>query len=301
VSEPIVCGLDGEPHSLRALQVANELAMRSGRRLELLHITSAVGERARHERHERLLGTLRSDLGRADLPLLIGTGTPAHELTCASRRAALVVLGTRGPSALRQAVRGSVSIAVMRTAACPVIVVPRRRRHDDRPALDGTTVLCAVQDERDLASAATAACWARELGLDLVLASVVAPPRMPVAPGVGAPPPGLIPSTSERLATRGDTLDELASQLAPLVPGAPLTRVLTGPIGPQLRRLASLERAALVVVGPSRRGRIRDAIAGSPARHLLRRRAVPVMVCPSAEAAIGPAERSEARAQARPA
>jgi nucleotide-binding universal stress UspA family protein len=303
VSEPIVCGLDGEPHSQRALQVANHLAMRSGRRLELLHITSAVGEPARHDRHERLLCTLRSDLGRPDLPLRMGTGAPAHELTCASRRAALIVLGTRGQSALVQAVRGSVSVAVMRTAACPVIVVPRRSSHDGRlaTALDDATVLCAVRDERDLASAATAACWARELGLDLVLASVVAPPRMPVAPGIGAPPPGLIPSTSERLATKGDTLDELASQLAPLAPGAPRTRVVTGPIGPQLRRLASLERAALVVVGPSRRGRIREAMAGSPARHLLRRRAAPVMICPSAEAAVGPAECREARAQARPA
>ena len=211
------------------------------------------------------------------------------------------MLGTRGPSVLRQAVRGSVSVAVVRTAACPVIVVPRRRRHDDRPALEDTTVLCAVRDERDLATAATAACWARELGIDLVLASVVAPPRMPVAPGGGAPPPGLIPSTSERLATGGDPRDQLASQLAPLAPGATRTRVLTGPIGPQLRRIASLERAALVVVGPSRRGRIREAITGSPAQHLLRRAAAPVMVCPSAEAAIGPAERSEARAQPRPA
>jgi nucleotide-binding universal stress UspA family protein len=124
---------------------------------------------------------------------------------------------------------------------------------------------------------------------------------MPVAPGIGAPPPGLIPSTSERLTRRGDTLDELASQLASLAHGAPATRVVTGPVGPQLRRLACIERACLLVVGPSRRGPFREAMAGSPGRHLLRRGSDPVMVCPSAEAALGPAERSEARAQARPA
>lgn len=190
VSEPIVCGVDGEPHSLRALHVAHELAIRSGRRLELLHITSAVGEPSRRDRREWLLSRLRTDLGRPDLQLLMGNGAPAQELTCASQRAALIVLGTRGPSALRQALRGSVSLAVLRTAACPVIVVPRRRRHNGRPTLAGSTVLCAVRDERDLAPAATAACWAHELGLDLVLASVVTPPRMPIASGVGAPTTG---------------------------------------------------------------------------------------------------------------
>jgi hypothetical protein len=55
-------------HSRSALQVANELAMRCGRRLELLHITSAVGEPARRDRRERLLSSVRSDLGRGDLP-----------------------------------------------------------------------------------------------------------------------------------------------------------------------------------------------------------------------------------------
>jgi hypothetical protein len=108
-------------------------------------------------------------------------------------------------------------------------------------------------------------------------------------------------AASERRAARDDTLAELAGQLAPLADRAPATRVLTGAVGPQLRRLASLERAALVVVGPSRRGPIREALARSPRWHLLRRRAVPVMVCPSVEAALGPAGHGEARAQARPA
>jgi hypothetical protein len=97
-------------HSRSALQVANELAMRCGRRLELLHITSAVGEPARRDRRERLLSSVRSDLGRGDLPLLMGTGAPAHELTCASRRAA-----RRGSSSSS---RWSASVATARVNCC---------------------------------------------------------------------------------------------------------------------------------------------------------------------------------------
>ena len=80
MSEPIICGLDGEPHSLRALQVANELAVRSGRRLELLHITRllvVVGPSRR--------GRIRGGHGRisrvAPFPLrgASGDGFPAAE------------------------------------------------------------------------------------------------------------------------------------------------------------------------------------------------------------------------------
>ena len=300
VSETIVCGIDGKAHSWRAMRLANELSLRTGRRLQVLHITAAAGEPAQRDQGEWLHSAIRGNLGRTDLPVLLETGAPAHELARASRRAVLLVIGTRGHSALRQALRGSVSTAVIRHAACPVIIVPPGLGYGSHRTLDDTTVLCAVRDERDLALAATGACWAQELGLGLALASVLPPPRMPVAPGVAAPPPTWIPSTRERITKANEDLRYLAACVSSVAPTTIRTRVATGPVGPQLRRLAASEGASIIVVGAESRGAIRAAVAGSPGRHLLRHGSHPIMVCPSAEAALGAAERTLSNAALRP-
>ena len=112
-------------------------------------------------------------------------------------------------------------------------------------------LVCAVRGARDLPSAATAACSARELGRPLLLAHVVPPRRLP-ATAVGAPAPGVLATDSERLAGGRRMLDEIACAIAPVAPRDCATRVLAGAVAPQLTRLAAEEDAALVAVGRPR-------------------------------------------------
>lgn len=54
---------------------------------------------------------------------------PAPALVAASQRADLVVVGSRGRGGFRGLLLGSVSEQVVRHAACPVVVVRRRKAH----------------------------------------------------------------------------------------------------------------------------------------------------------------------------
>ena len=135
------------------------------------------------------------------VPLRVETGHPEHRLIEASRRAALLVIGTRGVGAIRRALAGSVTTAVTRSAAAPVVVVPRGALSDGVMSLGSGGVVSAVRDERDLASVATAACWARDLDFDLTLAHVLPPHRLPVATGIGPPPAGLAYDAADQAAS----------------------------------------------------------------------------------------------------
>jgi nucleotide-binding universal stress UspA family protein len=61
-------------------------------------------------------------------------GDPAGILARESERLGLLVLGSRARGPLRRVMLGSVSSAVLRSAACPVVVVPRRVLHPTEAA-----------------------------------------------------------------------------------------------------------------------------------------------------------------------
>ena len=98
-----------------------------------------------------------------------------------------------------------------------MLVVPRRALKDGGARFGAGAVVCAIRDERDLACAATAACWARELGRALLLAHVVPPRRLP-ATAVGMPHPAVLATNAERLAGGRRMLDEIACTIAPIAP-----------------------------------------------------------------------------------
>jgi nucleotide-binding universal stress UspA family protein len=284
VRAPIVCGVDGSPASYAAARLARTMAHRLGLPLELVHATSMRDKSERRALAQALRAGLDDDFG-AGAVLTFETGAPQKRLVEVSRRAALVVMGTRGAGAIRRALTGSVTAPVTRSAAAPVIVVPPAAARTGRWELRGG-VICAVRDEQDLAVCATAACWSRELDLPLTLAHVVPPPPLPVTPGGGRPPAGLALSAGEQIADARAMLDELARKLSPSSLRSCRTRVRDGDVGEALVRLAAAERAGLVVIGAHARGSRSSAFKRSTWTHLLRRAACPVMVCPSLEAVL---------------
>jgi nucleotide-binding universal stress UspA family protein len=201
--------------------------------------------------------------------------------------ASLLVIGTRGVGALRRALLGSVSAAVVQAAAAPVIVVPPPAVDSQRTSVEGRAVLCGVRDEHDVACAGTAAWLARELGLGLTLVRVVPPPRLPVAPAGGAPPPGFVRSPAEEASAAAGGLGRVACAVAPSAPRLTRTRVVEGAVGPQLERLAIDDDAALISLGPSRHGALAGALARSPLPYLVRRGSRPVVISPTPEAVLG--------------
>jgi nucleotide-binding universal stress UspA family protein len=283
----VVCGIDGSPAAFAAATLAREIARQAELPLEVLHASCAGVEAEQLARARTLQGRLRQGVGPVVL-LRVEVGHPEVRLIEASRRASLLVIATRGGGAVRRALSGSVTSTVTRFAAAPVLVVPRRALIDGVACLGAGAVVCAIRDERDLPCAATAACWARELGRPLRLVHVVPPRRMP-ATAVGMPPPEVLTSTADRRAGGRRMLDQIAGTIAPIAPRVCGTRVLDGAVGPHLVRFAAAEEAALVAVGRPRSLSLAAALTRSPTTHLLRRAPCPVMVCPSPEAVLATA------------
>lgn len=96
---------------------------------ELAIKTIGVGYDGRTESsHAReVAATLAADLGASleTITVAEGEGDPAEVLAERSRELDLLVVGSRGYGPVRHALVGNVSYVVMRTAACPVVVVPR--------------------------------------------------------------------------------------------------------------------------------------------------------------------------------
>jgi nucleotide-binding universal stress UspA family protein len=129
---------DGSAESSAALDAALALARDTGMPLRVLTVEPGglshpilphpvpAGE---------VLGRLAVGLaGDVDVEISRFHGDPAHILARQSERLGLLICGSRGRGPLRRVMLGSVSSAVLRSAACPVVVVPRRVRRPTEAA-----------------------------------------------------------------------------------------------------------------------------------------------------------------------
>lgn len=132
----IVLAADGSQHGARALRWAARQASLRSRPLVVLTVDDRDGLR---------INTEACDQARALVPphievtALVTTGDAREVLVDLSEEAHLLVLGSRGRGPLRTLVLGSVSAAVCKLAACPVVVC---RPHDEDR--DGRGVLVGV-------------------------------------------------------------------------------------------------------------------------------------------------------------
>lgn len=113
----IVVAVDGSEHAERALAWATSQASLEGRRLAVV----TVGHDTEDLR-DRALARARDALGPDTVDGWAQAGDPRQVLIDISEHAHLLVLGSRGRGTLRSMFLGSVSAAVSRHAACPVVV-----------------------------------------------------------------------------------------------------------------------------------------------------------------------------------
>ncbi len=145
----IVVGIDGSPHSQRALEWAAIQAIGDdvidavlaypsglawidvGSDAEAL-IVARSAELAKRTLHEAIeAATLPTEHAVRINPIVV-EGEPAHVLVDLAERADLLVVGTRGRGGFAGLLLGSVSQRCAERSPCPVVVVPSP--NVDRPA-----------------------------------------------------------------------------------------------------------------------------------------------------------------------
>lgn len=142
----ILVALDGSEYSDKALEVAVQMAMRCDAQLILFHAVQLKPLRAEYESIVinkkakdvyRQIGLDQADaivqvaenaakeVGLSNVERMIVEGRPASSIVQAvtDTESELVIIGTRGLSALHQITMGSVAHKVTAAASCPVMVV----------------------------------------------------------------------------------------------------------------------------------------------------------------------------------
>jgi nucleotide-binding universal stress UspA family protein len=281
----IVVGIDGSDCAARAASWGADVAAREHRPLVLahaLHVASAwllppvvdVGtlNRAFAAAADDLIAQTRERLQRDHPGLEVITvctpDDPRDVLIELSRRAHLVVVGSRGRGRVRSLVLGSVASAVVRHARCPVVVLPAR------PAqTEGRGVVVGVGGTQKsfptLELAFRAASWRDE---PLRIVHCFSDPV--VTDGAALVAPSHSDYADERM-----LVSELLAGLREKYPDVEVTidldRALMDDVLEELT-----PTAGLVVVGSQEHDALTDFVLGSVATALVERSRCPVAVVP---------------------
>lgn len=280
VDGPVVVGVDATPHALRAVRWAGAEAARRGAPLRLVAVTGLPGEHlpgrgGRRRALQAVLARARGVAAAAGATIVetaVLRGIPVPVLVEESRRAQLVVVGDRGASRLEGVLAGSVAVALLRRAACPVVVVrgPERgpAQEAGRPVVVGFDVTPGAAAALDVALDA-----ASSRGAELVVVHTT------TEPAVGPDADLLVAPAAARA-----VLDEIeqrvvAGQVVAWAAGrgVPVRSVAgTGRAAEVL--LAEAARAQLVVVGSRGRGELAGLVLGSVSTFLVHHAGCPVAV-----------------------
>jgi nucleotide-binding universal stress UspA family protein len=147
VLRAIGVGYDESAESQRALQLARAIAEATGATLELVGVVAPLvpvgpwmvapigtDDSESVERLEALVADAAQDVGERTRAVTV-QGLPAAELAARSAELDLMVVGSRGYGPLKRVILGSTARKLVRSAACPVLVLPRgaREPENDRP------------------------------------------------------------------------------------------------------------------------------------------------------------------------
>jgi nucleotide-binding universal stress UspA family protein len=142
----IGCGVDGSVSAQHALETAQRIAAATGARLRAIRVFRPLAYDAPPQKgvpmggisyndHLRDRASAEFDEALAKLEgepraeAFFSVGSPAKELIAASEQLDLLVLGSRGYGPLHSVLVGGVAGRVVRDAACPVMVLPRKAGH----------------------------------------------------------------------------------------------------------------------------------------------------------------------------
>ncbi|MCI3935135.1 universal stress protein [Streptomyces sp. AN091965] len=284
---PLVVGIDGSEHSLRAVDWAADEAAVRGVPLRLVHAASreggsdltladARGEPSAKELADTVVGVAARRAQRRDenlkLSVRISAEDPIQALLREGRDAVALVTASRGRGRIVELLLGSVSLGVAARSDCPVIVL--RGRHDNQ-ARAGTRQRVVVGVGEEGLSAAAVRFAVDEAERRHVVLEAVRVWRRPLyGTGAAGHRAGEHADGHERRAADG-----LAAAVRDAVADHPsvhvLEQVVEGASHPAL--LDASARADLLVVG-ARRGH--GPHLGRAAHTLLHHSACPVAVVP---------------------
>ena len=284
----VAVGVDGSDSALQAVRWAAKLAARDGCRLRLVHayqLPLGLPSGAFHqesvldalrEQGKRWLDEAREAAALVDPALVADTGLVAMPVAEAllhdAENLAMIILGTRGLSALAGVLVGCTSVAIAANAACPVVIV--RGSAPDHEPLDTGPVVVGI-DGTPVSESAIALAFAEASarGADLVAVHAWAESAFELAlAGNNAP--------LDLQVLRQEAAETLAERLAGWQEKYPDVHVVRDVVhdrpGRALRRLAPT--AQLVVVGRRRRGSFTSLLLGSTSQDLLHHAQCPVAV-----------------------
>jgi len=277
----ILCPIDFDEHSDRALTWAQDLARRHGAELRLLHVSpsrlesilmpragvAAQVDRAGVAHLEEMAAMIRERGVRCEVAIL--HGDPAFQILQAARDGAadLIVMATHGRKGVSRVVLGSVTEAVLHATPCPLLTIPPRA-----VSADGSfrRVLCAVDF-----SPSSPVTLSHALGMvqephgELTVVNVIDPMS-------SADPPEAARASAE------EALERLHRQLPEQVAHWCALRdaVRFGETATEILRLAAEQDANLIVVGAHSRRPAVAAMVGSCADRIVRESRCPVLAVP---------------------
>lgn len=198
-------------------------------------------------------------------------GNPSQVLIDYSRRAKMIVLGSRGLGGIKGMVLGSVSASVASHAFCPVVVT-----REDTDDLDRSGPVVVGIDGSEISAKATEWAFAEASARNTTLIAV----HTWMDPQVQAAAAGIALSEKDWSQLEAQELETLSERLAGFsgrYPDVTVDRVVTRDRA--VRALVDHSRdAQIVVVGSHGRGGFTGMVLGSTSRALLQAAPCPVMV-----------------------
>ncbi|MEU1840761.1 universal stress protein [Micromonospora chersina] len=285
MNRPVVVGVDGSSTSLTAAEHAARAAVARSRPLHLVHgylhplgygvplNPYDLGVPAPTEESRKMLEQVAAELVGRHPTLRVEVrqvaGGPGVTLIEESRRAELVVVGSRGVGGFAGLLLGSVSNQVAQHAHCPVLVV----RPAEQPIPVRGPVLVGVDGSESAGHAVRlAADEAVRRDADLVLVHVRTPERGAVAPDAAA---------EATAAGQAESAELLAGAAARIRADHPVLSVVERPVvaaTPEQALIEASGEAALVVVGSRGRGGFAGLLLGSVSQALVQHAHCPVLV-----------------------
>ena len=245
---PVIAAIDLGPSSAHVLSHAAGFARLLSVRLRVLHVSGGRPALAQ----QRLLefctraGPYEIDPSELDLVARAGIVSDNIHREAQKHHASLVVMGSRTLGGLKRLVMGSTSAAVLRSAACPILLVPPLDvdivNIADSVRLTCGPVLAAVDLGEDSGHQLRFAEHLATLAGQGLLLMTVAPSRI-----------------DEHVA--GTMLRERSHELSALKPHVLIVR--RGNVAEQISRCAVQEGAGLVVMGLRRHSRGTPGVVAS--------------------------------------